>query len=465
MSPVSLEIIIIFLLILANGLFAMSEIAIISARRLRLQQEAEAGSRGAQAALELTDAPSRFLSTVQIGITLVGVFTGAFGGATLARELSAFFARFEWLAPYSEAAGVGVVVIAITYFTLVIGELAPKRIALSQAERIATLVAPMMRMLARITAPAVRLLSFSTDMVVRLLGISPEAAQNVTEEEVKLMIEQGTQVGVFEPIEEEMVEKVFRLSDRTVSALITPRTEILWLDANDDPDAIIQQIISSHHSRFPVAQGSLDNLLGVVLAKDLLAQALAGEEIDLRTVLQPGLFVPEGMPALKVLDRFREARSQLALVIDEYGVLQGLVTINNILEAIVGDLPEGEEQPDPEIVRRKDGTFLLDGMLPLDTFKQLFQLSSLPYEDIQAHQTLGGFVMASLGRIPSTGDTFEWQGLDFEVVDMDGYRVDKVLVEMKGADTTAVSDADLLADADLDVNIVDKTEEVDRGDT
>lgn len=429
MNVVFLEIIIIFFLVLLNGLFAMSEIAVVTARKGRLRQAAKQ-NKGAKVALDLADSPSRFLSTVQIGITLVGVFTGAFGGATLASEIALLLDRVTVLQPYSNAISVAIVVVGITYFSLVLGELVPKRLALTHPERIAALVAPIMLRLSQIARPAVYLLTRSTEIVVRLLRIKPNNDLPVTDEEVKLMIEQGTQEGIFEPIEKEMVGQLFWLSDRTVSALITPRTEIVWLDINDSREALTYKLTSNNHSRFPVAEDSLDNVLGVVLAKDLLSQLLAGEAIDLQAVMQPPVFVPEGMPALQLLDTFKESRTQHALIIDEYGVLQGLVTVNDVLQELVGDIPEANEVADPEVVKREDGSWLLDGMLTVDEFKTLFNIDALPDEDIQYNQTLGGFVMAALGRIPTSGDRFSWEGISFEVVDMDGYRVDKVLVEL-----------------------------------
>lgn len=427
MNEAIIEIVIILLLILLNGLFAMSEIAVVTARKGRLQQAAENDGR-AKAALDLAESPGRFLSTVQIGITLVGILAGAFGGATLAAEIAVLFDGVAWLESYSHILSVGIVVVAITYLTLVLGELVPKRIGLTHAERVATRVAPGMSRLSRIARPIVFLLTRSTDAVVQLLGVKPSSELPVTDEEVKLMIELGTQVGVFEPIEEEMVGQLFWLSDRTVSALITPRTEIIWLDINESAQDQFRKLTSNSHSRFPVADGSLDHVLGIVVAKDLLRQLLEEGEIDLQKVMQPAVFVPEGMPALQVLDRFKEARSQHALVIDEYGVLQGLVTANDILEELVGEIPEADEVADPEVVERDDGSWLLDGMLTVDEFKTLFEIEALPDEAMQYHQTLGGFVMAAVGRIPKSGDEFIWEGLSFEVMDMDGYRVDKVLV-------------------------------------
>lgn len=428
MSQVVTEILIIFFLILLNGLFAMSEIAVVSARKVRLQQAAEAGNKGAQVALELASEPTRFLSTVQIGITLIGILAGAFGGAYLAEELALVLSQFSWLEPYSSSLGVILVVLVITYFSLVLGELTPKRLALSNAERIAGIIAPPMRFLARVTSPIVRFISASTDLMLRLLGVQDSAEQSVTEEDIKIMIGQGTEVGVFEPIEEQMVGQVFRLSDRTVSALITPRREIVWLDIDDSPAEIRNTILENGYSRYPVARGSLDDVAGVVLTKDLLTQSWLGQELDLPAVLQPVMFVPEGLPAFDMLERFRSMRSQIALVIDEYGVLQGLVTVNDILEAIVGDLPEADDVFDPEVVRREDGSWLLDGMLPVDEFMELFGIREMPADTEGYYQTVGGFVMTMLGRIPTVGDHFDWQTLHIEVVDMDERRVDKVLV-------------------------------------
>lgn len=428
MTDIALEILFIILLILANGVFAMAEIAIVSARKARLQQRAEEGKPGARTALELANAPSRFLATIQIGITLVGVLAGAFGGATLAEKLAAALSRVHLLAPYSEAIGLGLVVLGITYLSLVIGELAPKHLALSNPERVASAVASPMRALSVVVSPFVHLLSLSTGVVLRALGVRPSSEPSVTEEEIKIMIEQGTQVGIFHPAEEEMVRRVFRLGDLKIEAFMTPRTEIVWLDLEDPPEETQCRITTSGHSRFPVAQGSLDHVLGLVHVRDLLAHSLAAQPVDLRAALKPALFIPEGIPALTVLERFKSGRSQVALVIDEYGGLQGLVTVNDILEAIVGDISSTDGWARPEAVRREDGSWLVDGMLPIDEFKKIFQMKELPEEEESHYWTLGGFVMASLGRVPSTGDPFEWGGLRFEVVDMDGRRVDKVLV-------------------------------------
>jgi putative hemolysin len=428
MNSVALEMLFIVLLVITNGVFAMSEIAVVSARKVRLQQRADAGDRGAHIALELANTPNQFLSTIQIGITLIGILAGAFGGATLAKELAAELSRIQWLAPYSDAIGVSMVVVGITYLSLVVGELAPKRLALNNAERIASTVAPWMQTLSRVASPAVRLLSLSTELVLRTLGMRPSLEMPVTEEEIKLMIEQGTQVGVFVPAEQEMVKQVFRLADRTVGALMIPRPEVIWLDPNDSLEEVRHKITASGYSQFPVAQDDLDNVLGLVYARDLLAQVLSGQSADLKAALRPALFVPESMLVLEVLERLKETRSQVVLVIDEYGGFQGLVTIHDILEAIVGDIPLPDEVAEAEVVRREDGSWLMDGRLLVDELRDVIQLEKLPYEGEGHYRTLGGLVMTCLGRVPSTGDHFEWGGLRFEVVDMDGRRVDKVLV-------------------------------------
>lgn len=422
------EILLVFILILANGFFALSEIAVISARRARLQQLAEGGNHSAQEVLTLLKSSGRFLSTVQVGITLVGIFAGAFGGATLATRLAVLFEQLPLLAPYSEPISFGLVVVVITYLSLVIGELVPKQIALTHAEQIAMLVAQPMGHLSRLTGPIVSLLSLSTRTVLKLLRIEPTDTEPVTSDEIRIMIEQGTRAGAFQPLEGELVEGVFRLGDQRIGALITPRPEIVWLDLDDSPQEWQRQITDSGHTRFPVARAQVEEVVGVVLAKDLLAQSLSGQPLDLEAAMQAPLFVPETMPALTVLERFKETYSHIALVINEYGGLEGLVTVGDVLDAIAGDLPEGREEAEPEVVQREDGSWLLDGMLAIDTFKDLFKIS----EPIPGHGryywTLGGFVMSQLGQVPDAGDYFEWRDLRLEVVDMDGRRVDKVLV-------------------------------------
>ena len=426
MSDITFQIILIILLTIANGIFSMSEIAIISARKARLQQWVNEGNSKAQAALELADSPNRLLSTVQIGITLIGILAGVLGGATIADELSARLIFMPLLAPYSEAIALGIVVLGITYLTLVIGELVPKRIALHNPERIACTMAAPMRMLSRIASPAVHLLSISTDTVLRILGIRPVAEPPVTEEEINILIEQGMKAGTFEEAERDMVEHVFRLGDLRAGALMTPRTEIVWLDIDDSPEETRRRIADSGHSRFPVGQGSLDNILGIVQIKDMLGRNMEGKSPDLKASLRRPLFVPESTHALKVLELFKQSGIHVSLVVDEYGSVQGLVTLKDILEEIVGDIPSVEDLEEPLAVQREDGSWLLDGMLLVDDFKEIFSIKELPGEGI--YQTLGGFVLMHMGRIPAVGNHFEWSGLRFEVVDMDKNRIDKVLV-------------------------------------
>jgi putative hemolysin len=425
MTSVLTETVILLLLIVANGVFAMAEMAIVSARKARLQQLADEGDSGAGTALQLAEEPEDLLSTVQIGITLIGVMAGAFGGATIARELAGALGDIPFLAPYAEAIGVAIVVLLITYLSLVIGELAPKRLALYNAERIASRIASPMDTLSRIASPLARFLSLSAETVLRVLGIHPASEPPVTEEEIKILIEEGTEFGVFEPFEEELVDHVFRLADRKVSAMITPRTEIVWIDVDDSTEEIQRKVIASGHSRFPVAQGSLDHVFGAVLVQDLLCQSLSGQAIDLKTLLKRVPFVPENTPALEVLNRFKDTHSEMAFVLDEYGGLQGLVTTADILLAIVGEISGLGEAEEERSLQRADGSWLMDGLLPLDELQELFDLEDLP---AAGTETLGGLVMALLGRVPSAGDHCEWGGLRFEVMDMDRHRVDKVLV-------------------------------------
>jgi putative hemolysin len=424
----ALETLVILLLIAANGLLAMSEIAIIAARKTRLQQSANSGDAGARAALELATHPNRFLATVQIGITLVGILAGAFGGATLAHEIGRFAVRVPVLAPYAGIIGVGVVVVAVTFFSLVLGELTPKRIALVHAERIASSVAAPMRFLSSLAFPLVRLLGVSTEVVLRIFKIKPSLEPDVTPEEIKILVEQGTALGVFEKSEQDMIEGVLRLDERSIGAFMTPRTQMVWIDVGDPPEILRAKIVNSRHSRFPVIQGSFDNILGIVAAKDILKQSLGGQPTNIRFALGPPLFVPETASALKVLDLFKREGTHFALVTDEYGGIQGLVTDRDILEAIVGELPSRDEPHEPELTVREDGSRLVDGLLNIDRLKEILEMDALPDEESGRYHTVSGFMMTQLGGIPSVGQHFEWKGFRFEVMDMDGRRVDKVLI-------------------------------------
>jgi putative hemolysin len=421
------EVLIILLLVLANGTLAMAEIAVVSSSKMRLRKLAKEGSRRAHSALELASDPNQFLATVQIGITLVGILAGAFGGATIAEELGIFLNAFPILAPYGEVLGVGLVVLALTYLSLVIGELVPKRLALNSPERIASMVASPMKALSGIALPVVWILSHSSNLVLRILGVKPSTEPPVTEEEIKLLIEQGTQTGVFEEVEQDMIEGVLEMADRPVSLLMTPRKQIIPLDVSDSPERIHRKLTNSQHSRFPVIKENLENILGIVRAKDLLSQCLAGHPVDLKKILRPPLFVPESTSILKLLELFKQEKTHIALVIDEYGGIQGLVTHNDILESIVGDMPSVGEPGEPVFTQRSDGSWLLDGLLHIDRLKEIFDFDDLPSEKQGLYRSVGGFVISQVRKIPEVGESFDWGGVRFEVVDMDGRRVDKVL--------------------------------------
>lgn len=412
----------ILLLTVLNGILAMAEIAVVSARKVRLQQLEEAGNKRARRALQLANDQNRFLSTVQIGITLVGVLLGAIAGATIAEELSALLAKVDVLRPISDGLGLAIVVLITTYLSLVIGELVPKRLGLQNPERIAMLVAEPMHWLSVITSPFVGLLSLSTNGVLRLLNVRDSGEPPVTEAEIEALIEQGIQAGVFDQSEQDMVSSVFSMGDRRLSTLMTPRTEIEWLDLDDPLETNLRKISSSRHSRFPMGRGSLDQVVGVLRVKDLLNFVLAQQPIALESCTQEALYIPESLNASDALERFRQSGKHIALVIGEYGGIEGLVTLNSLISEIVGVTDE------PEAVQRDDGSWLLDGLLPIEEFKTHLSLKMLPGEEEGRYDTLGGFVMAQLGHIPKAADHFERDGFRFEVMDMDGKRVDKVLV-------------------------------------
>lgn len=428
MSAIAIEVIFVLSLIFANGIFSGSEIAVISARKVRLEQLADRGNRKARVALKLANAPNDFLSTVQIGITLIGILSGAVAGATIAERLEEVFQRIPVLQPYSEGISVGIVVSVITYLSLVIGELVPKRIALNAPEQIACAIAKPMRLLSRFAAPLVYLLSLSTDLLLKLLGIQASEEPAVTEEEIKVLIRQGAESGMFEESEHEMVERVFRLGDRSVKSMMTPRTEIAWIDSESSMAENLQEVNDSTYSRFPVGRGSLDQCVGIVRGSSLLAAQLFNPTTELAALIQPPLYIAESTRALNVLEQFKQTGIHMALVTDEYGGIEGLVTLTDLMEAIVGDLPSAETQDEPMAVQREDGSWLVEGLLAIDEFRDMFSDESLPAMPTHQYHTLGGFVMHSLMHIPRTGEHFEWGGLRFEVMDMDGTRVDKVLV-------------------------------------
>jgi putative hemolysin len=422
MSNIPVEILVLIFLLLLNGLFVMSEMAVVSSRKAKLQQQANEGNRHAKAALDLAQNPTLFLSTVQIGITLIGILLGAVGGPAFSEPLAELLKRWPLLGPYANTLGLVIVVIIITVLTLLVSELVPKRLALHDPEKIAASVSGPMLFISKLFSPLVWLLGRATDFILKLMGAKPSAEPPVTEEEIQLLIDQGTEAGVFEEAEQDMVEGVFSLGDSRVYSLMTPRADIVWINVTDAPDEIRKTISESPYSRFPVCQDSLDTVLGTIKARDLLTPpSLSSSDFVLKDKLRHAVYIPETMFASRALEVFKEKNAELMLVVDEFGSLQGLLTLNDIIEEIVGDI-----EVEPQATQRQDGSWLLDGMLEVDNFKEIFNTEKLPHED--EYETLSGFVMVSLGRVPQTADHFEWNNLRFEVMDMDGHRVDKVLV-------------------------------------
>ncbi|MEN4041117.1 MAG: hemolysin family protein [Anaerolineaceae bacterium] len=431
----------IVLLILANGLFAAAEIALVSARRVRLEQRAEEGNAAAKTALELSNAPNRFLSTVQIGITLVGILSGALGGATLSEYLAPEIARIPFIEPAAEVIALVLVVLLITYFSLVMGELIPKRLALNNPEGIAMLAARPMNLLSRLTSPLVTFLGKSTDLGLRIIGVRLSEEPPITEEELIGLLEQGTRVGVFAEAEQDIVQSVFRFGDRRVDSVMTPRTEMAWLDMDAPLAETIQKAVESQYSLLPVSKGDLDNVQGILEVKDLLVAHLNDQPVDLRQLIKQPFFVPESIPMLRVLEEVRARGLTLAIVLDEYGGVLGMVTLIDILKALVGDIPTADDAFEPLVVRRPDGSWLIDGLMRVDELMELLDLDALPDQERVGYQTLGGMIMSLSGEIPTTGQSLQALGYQFEVVDMDGRRVDKVLVTPLAAPKNVSDDA------------------------
>ncbi len=430
---IGLEIIFIVVLILVNGIFALSEIAIVSSRKPRLQHLVNKGSHRAKVALALANQPDHFLSTVQAGITLVGILAGAFGGATLSESVAEYIVLSPLLAEYAEPISLGLVVISITYLSLIIGELIPKQLALRNPERVACAIAIPMHTLSIVFYPIVRLLTFSTNIVIRAFGIKDSTAPAVTEEEIKVMLEEGTKAGTFNEVEQEMVERVFRLADQSVNALMTPRTEIVWLDVEDPQETNLKKIKESSHSFFPVCKGGIDNVLGVVHVKDLFSASLSGPISGFEKHLRTPLYIVENMLVVQMIEQFKRSGTHFAFLVDEYGGIQGLLTLNDILKAVVGEEIDVQEKKNPYIVQRSDGSYLIDGALLIEEFKELFAIDSMSEEETGNYQTLAGFAINQMGKIPSAGDIFRWREFEIEVMDMDGNRVDKLLVTKKQA--------------------------------
>ncbi|MGE5546803.1 MAG: hemolysin family protein [Solirubrobacterales bacterium] len=421
------EILVVAALILLNAFFAMSELALVSSRPAELRRRAEKGVKGAKVALELLADPSRLLSAVQIGITLVGIVAGAYSGATLGREMAQWLGTAApWLAEYAEEVSMVVVVGIITYLSLVVGELVPKRLAMHHSEAIAVRVAPVMRVIAVGGGPVVGLLRASTDTLLRLMGQRPQDSKSVTEEEVRALIAEGALAGVIEPVEKEMMDRVLRLADRPAGSVMTPRPDIEWIDSLDPPEDIRHQIAQSRHTRFLVARGEMDEIMGVLDTRLILDRLLAGQPFAPLSAIREAPVVHEGTPVPRLIEMFKRTGAPMAVVLDEYGSVEGIVTMTDIMEAIAGELPSvGEEEP--AAVRREDGSWLIDGSVAIEEVESLTGLGDMG-EDGGFH-TLAGFVLARLAHLPSIGEHFVWEGWRFEVVDMDGRRIDRVLVQ------------------------------------
>ncbi|HEY7349881.1 MAG TPA: hemolysin family protein [Ktedonobacterales bacterium] len=439
---IGVEVMIIFVLMLANAFFAASEIAIVSARRGRLQQRADTGSRMAKQALDLAEHPDRFLATVQIGMTLIGTFASAFGGAEIAQALAEWFNGFPLLAPYAQTLGLVIVVVLITYFTLVIGELAPKRLALRHAEGIAMFAAPVMNAIARIGRPFVVLLTVSVNVVLRLLGQGRAIQQTVTEEDVIYLARAATTSGEVEPGEAQLITRVFQFTDRLVSGVMTPRADIVALDVAVPIKDAVQEFIDSGYSRVPVYQGTLDAVVGIVFAKDLLRAQTLAQPPGLRELAHPPIFVPEHQHIDDLLTVFRRKGEHLALVVDEYGQITGLLTMEDVLEELVGEIEDEYDVPEESsMVQREDGSWLVDGKVAYETVREKVGLPARPAEDRGLYASLAGFVLARLGHIPTVGETLRVGSFVVEVVDMDGRRVDRLLIRPEPKTAPAADDS------------------------
>jgi putative hemolysin len=428
MSQVALEITILFLLLIANGVFAMAEIAVVSARKPRLRRLADQGNGTARIALDLAESPNRFLSTVQIGITLVGIFAGAFGGTTLATKLAGPIAQIAFLTPHADKIAFGIVVVIITYFSLVMGELVPKRFGLSNPEGVAMAIARPMNWLSKFAGPVVSFLSISTEALLRLLGFKPEKEMTVSEEEVRVMMQEGVRAGAFNKVESHIVHSALELDQLPVREIMTPRPKVIWLNRDDSHEQIWHKIVVSGHSHFPVYEGDRDHTVGVVSVKAIYANLAAGAGVSLKDLMISPLIVPESQTVLQLVETFKQSGKHIAIVTNEFGSIVGLVTLNDVMEAIVGEFPSQGERAKPEIKKRHDGSWLIDAMIDLAAVEQALPGFKFGGNSYNEFQTLAGFVVKTLGHVPKEGETFETQGYVFEVLDMDRHRVDKVLV-------------------------------------
>ncbi len=441
------DILIILFLILLNGVFAMSELALVSAKRMRLEKSAAEGSRGARAALDLADEPSHFLSTVQVGITLISIFNGAFGEASLVAHLKPEFEAIPLLAPYAYQVALGLVVVCITFASIILGELVPKRIAMAYPEAMATLIAPPLRVLSTIMSPFVKILALATEAIVALIGIGRHKEEAPTEEDITGMIKESTDAGVFEKTEYDIVSRALRLDDQHLKSLMTPRVDVTFIDLEDPRELNLARIAGGRYSRLPVCRGDRSQVVGFVHTRDLLAQAVrAGslDAIDIESAVQDILYVPESVSAMALLELFKKNNAELALIVDEYGDIQGMVTLTDVMSALVGDVTVIGEDYDPDAVQREDGSWLLDGGMALDRFRDLMAVNlGFPGEEAGAYHTLAGFMLYQLGYIPRPADIVAWADYRFEIVDMDGNRIDRLLVTHVPASSEALDSGEV----------------------
>jgi putative hemolysin len=436
-----MEILILLLLIALNGVFAMSEMAVVSSRKPRLQQWADEKRPGAAAALALANEPGHFLSTIQVGITIIGITSGAFGEASLARDLAAWLRQWPLLADNADGIAFGIVVAAITVASLIIGELVPKRLALVSPERIAGIIAKPMAAFTWFIYPVVRVLSSITENTLRVLAIKPSTDPAVTEQEIEVLLEQGAEAGVFQPHEPKLISRVFRLNDLGATAVMTPRTDVVYLDLTAPREEALAAAMESGHSRFPVLRGGWDNVEGILHVKNLVEDSIHGRPLSFESGLGAPFYVPGTLSVMEVMESFRKHRQTFGFVVNEYGDVDGIITLHDVLEALVGDIPTVDHEQDSEVVQRPDGSWLLDGGISIERLKEVLAIEAvLADEETGAYHTLAGFVMTVLQRVPKTGESFDWGGYKFEVADMDRNRVDKVLVsrfEQSGISTAS----------------------------
>jgi len=427
-----MEILILLAMILANGVFAMSEIAVVSSKKVRLRQMADAGVGGAGKALDLAEEPAHFLSTIQVGITSIGILSGAYGEAALVSRIEPYIAAVPALEPFADEMALAIVVIAITFVSLIFGELVPKRLALLRPEAVAAAVSRPMFWLSRAAAPFVRLLSLTTETVLRLMGMRHRNQPPVTAEEIHGLMREGEEAGIFEEQERALVSRVLLLDERRIPAIMTPRMDIVALDVEDDIKRNLEKVNQTRYTRMPVCRGDLGHVLGILSLPDLLEQALAGRPIELAKLVDPALYVPVTVTVMDLLEHFKRNKAELALVVDEFGEIEGLVTLNDVLEALVGDMPAADEEGEEDVVQREDGSWLIDGSVSLDRLREVLEITAaFPEEATGGYHTLAGLVITALGRIPKVSDHFAWDGFRFEVVDMDRHRVDRILVSRR----------------------------------